>query len=368
VDAMRANGIEPILQVPMDAWTFSAAQAADIVYHVNVTNGRNVKYWSIGNEPDLATGDYQYTTAEEVANYLKPFASAMKAVDSSIKIIGPDTAWYNEDIIEGLTTPGGDWDITGKDEHNRYYIDVISFHYYRGDGYQDRTNVIGALTEFDGFRDDLAALKIRLANCNSAHSRTGSNALTMAVTEANVNWQNPVSSLSGSDATSFLGGQFWAEILGVSAQQGVDFVTFWSVIEGNQLGYLGSSGTKRPSYYHFQMMAQNFRGNSIGVVDNQGDVKTFAAKDVDQVAVLIMNESNTTDMAYSVRLDNVNPSATLTVKVDAGITATPSTGTIYRESTIMLIFDTSGTLKKKIEYKLNGHANVGAAPSVTTYP
>src|SRR5215213_3425711 len=91
----------------------------------------------------------------------------------------------------------------------------------------------------------------------------------MAVTEANVNYSNTTTdSLTGTGARSFIGGQWWAEMLGTAMNQGVDFVTFWSTIEGsttngNELGFIGADGTtKRPSYYHFQMLAQNFRGNA----------------------------------------------------------------------------------------------------------
>jgi hypothetical protein len=54
------------------------------------------------------------------------------------------------------------------------------------------------------------------------------------------------------------------------------------------------------------------------------------------------------------------------VNVDAGV-AVESSGTIAAESTIVLVFDSAGTLKKKVEYKLYGHANSNLPPSVTNY-
>jgi hypothetical protein len=371
VDSMQSRGIEPVLQVPVYGSAYSTTDAEDIVRYVNITNGRGVKYWIIGNEPDLTSGAYNYTTAAQVAAYIKPFASAMKAIDPTIKIIGPETAWYDTNIINGLTTCGGASDITGTDANGRYYVDILSFHHYNGfSGSQTRDNVIDSLTQSGGFNDNVAALKLRLATCNSYHGRTGTNALKMAITEANVNYQNSgTDSLIGTGAKSFIGGQWWAELLGTAMNQGVDFVTFWSTIEGNELGFVSADGsTKRPSYYHFQMMAQNFRGNAIGAADTQPKVKTFASKASDQTAVVILNEDNVNGYNYTLRLDNTPPSGTdaLKINVDAGF-ALQSTGTIATESTILLVFDANGVLRKKIEYKLNGHANSNLPPTVTTY-
>jgi hypothetical protein len=266
---------------------------------------------------------------------------------------------------------GGADDITGTDSNGRYYVDIISFHLYNGfGGSQTRSQVISTLMSSTGLNADLADLKARLAACDSYHGRTGGNVLQMAVTEANVNHQNPSGdSLTGVGAKSFLGGQFWAEVLGIAMRQGVAFVNFWSTIEGDELGYISGDGTtKRPSYYHFQMVAQNFRGSSVAVTDNQANVKTFGAEDVDQTAVMIMNQDQSSSFNYTVRLDTgavsgLNP---LKINVDAGVAAEYN-GTISTESSIVLIFDASGAIKKKIEYKLNGHANSNLPPAVTTY-
>lgn len=372
VDSMRSLGIEPVLQVPVYDWKYSASQAADIVRYINVTNSRAVKYWVIGNEPDLDSGVYHYTTASQVAAYIKPFATAMKEVDPTIKIIGPEITWYDEDFIDGLTScNGGADDITGVDSNGNYYVDIISFHAYHGfGGGQSRADVISKLMSSGSFNDDLGTLKSRLATCNSYHGRTGTNALKMAVTEANVNHQNPSGdSVTGVGAKSFIGGQFWAEMMGIAMQQGVDFITFWSTIEGDELGFISGDGaTKRPSYYHFQMMAQNFSGSSVTATDNQTNVKTFGAQDVDHIAVMIMNQDQSSGFDYTVRLNTGTVSGTkpLKINVDAGV-AVEYNGTISTESSIVLIFDTSGAIKKKIEYKLNGHANSNLPPTVTNY-
>jgi hypothetical protein len=375
VDSMRSQGIEPVLQVPVYGLTYSSAQAAGIVRFVNVTNARAVKYWVIGNEPDLAGGGYGgsagYTTAAQVAGYFKPFASAMKAVDPSIKIIGPEAAWYDGAVINGLTScNGGADDITGADSNGNSYVDIVSFHFYDFNGTQTRSQVISRLTQAGGFSDNLTALKARLATCNSYHGRTGNDALQMAITEGNVNYTNPTADgPAGLGAKSFIGGQFWAEMMGIALQKGVDFITFWSAMEGNELGYISSDGnTKRPSYYHLQMVAQNFKGLSVTATDNQANVKVFGAVDVDQIAVMLMNQESSSKYGYTVRLDTgtVSGKDRLKVNVNAGVGAQYS-GTISSESTIVLIFDTTGAIKRTIEYKLYGNADANLPPTVTEY-
>jgi hypothetical protein len=330
-----------------------------------------VKYWVIGNEPNLSGGGYSYTTAAQVAAYFKPFASAMKAVDPTIKIIGPETAWYDATIINGLTScDGGADDITGADGSGNYYVDILSFHIYPFSGAQTRSQVISKLMETNGFNDELGTLKSRLEACDSYHGRTAGNVLQMAVTEANVDYANPSGdSVTGLGAESFIGGQFWAELMGIAMQRGVDFVTFWSTIEGSELGYISGNGvTKRPSYYHFQMVSQNFQGSSVTATDNQANVKTLGAVDTDQIAVMIMNQELSSSFNYTVRLDTGTVSGTnaLKINVDASVAAEYS-GTISSQSSLVLIFSPSGVLQRKIEYKLVGNADSGLPPTVTNY-
>lgn len=374
VNAMRSKGIEPVLQVPVYGGRYNASQAADLVEYVNVTHGLDVEHWIIGNEPDLPGSAYGggYTTANQVAAYFKPFASAMKAVDPTIKIIGPETAWYNEGIINGLTScDDSSADITGKDPNGHYYVDILSFHIYPFDGTQtQRSEVISKLMAPNGFHDDLGALKTRLDDCNADRGRTGDSALKMAVTEANINYSNPSGDwVGGLGAKSFIGGQLWAELMGIALQQGVEFVTFWSTIEGNGLSYISSNGaTKWATYYHFDLWAKNFRGSPVAAAETETNVKAFATEDVDQIAVMIMNQSQSTSFNFTVRLDNSTiTSSNLKINVDAGVAAQYS-DTLATESSLVLIFNASGALKKKIEYKRYGHADANLPPAVTTYP
>lgn len=370
IDSIRAKGMEPVMQVSYHGGDFNAQQAADLVQYINVTRGKNVKYWVIGNEPDL---EYSYTSASQVAAYIKPFASAMKAVDPTIKTIGPETAWFNEGIINGLTQPGGPHDITGKDAAGRYYIDIISFHTYPFSGGQSRDEVIGELTKSGGFHDKLAYLNGRIANCNSTHGRTGTYELQTAVTEMNINYKNNANdNASGLGANSFIGGQFIAEMFGVGLKQGVDMMNIWSVIEGNNqelnIGYLDrTTGAKKPAYYHFQMMAGNFSGNYVNGTANNTKVKVFGSKNSQHIQVLIMNQEQASGLNYSVRLNQsaVSGNAALKINMNADVNVEYN-GVIGKETTQLLTFNTAGVLLRKIEYS-QVNALAGQPPVTTEY-
>lgn len=370
IDSIRANGMEPIIQVPFANNRYTAQQAAEIVKYLNITKGKKIKYWIIANEPDLG---YGYTSSAQIAKYFRPFASAMKAIDPSILTIGPEISSFNQTIINGLTTPNGPDDITGKDAAGRYYLDVISFHTYPFNGTQTRASVISKLTAPYSLDANLVHLNARVAACNIAHNRTGASLLKTAITEANINWQNSSSdNLTGVGANSFIGGQFVAEMMGIGMKNSLDFINIWSVVEGNSvvnsIGFIdGSTGKKKPLYYHFKLLADNFKGAYVKGVTNQLNVKSFGSKDDQQVCVLILNEDQTNNYNYVVNLNNgKSTTGGLTINIDAGISSQYS-GTISNQSTTLLIFNTSGEIIKKYEYTLQENAMANLAPTYTEF-
>jgi hypothetical protein len=376
IDSVRSNGMEPIIQVPFYNNRYTAQQAADIVKYINVTRKKKVKYWIIGNEPNLS---YSYTTAAQVAAYIKPFASAMKNVDPSILIIGPEVASFKKTILDGLTTANGPDDITGKDAAGNYYIDVISFHTYpMGDGSSvtaTRAQLISKLTATGSFQDDLNYLSSRVSTCNSSHNRTGTAALKTAVTETNVDYTNSsTDDLNGVGSNSFLGAQFVAEMYGIGMKCGVDFINLWSAIEGSNSimdngGYIDPiTGKKKPLYYHIQMMGGNFRGNFATCTDNQANVKSFGCQDAQQTCVMIMNEDLTTNLNFTVRLNTATVSGTAPLKINVNANINKEyTDVIQNQSSIILIFDLTGRIVRKIEYSLTGQAVNNLPPNVIDF-
>jgi len=359
VDSIRRIGAEPLLQVPYNNGSYSETTAANTVRYLNITMGRNVKYWTIANEPD---GNYSMTTPTPIATYFKRFATAMKLADPTIKIVGPDLTYLYSSIYSSLI--GGADDITGKDVNGNYMIDVVAFHCYRGyGGLQTRANVT---TDAPAkFKTDATTVTGLINAANTKNARTGDNKLSWAVTEFNVNYKNPTTNdAAGVGSHGFLNGQYWAECIGYAMQYSALAFMPWCVHEssGNRtsydVGFLdGANGQyPRSSYYHLQFMAVNNKSNFATSTDNQSLVKVVSSKDATGTTVIILNEEETTSFLYTVRLNTGTVTGTSTLKINVdkslAIEYTP-TAPIPSQATHVLIFDNLGNIQKIIEYKLS---------------
>jgi PKD repeat protein len=370
IDSIRRIGAEPMVQVSEGRGKYTAAQAAAIVQYVNVTMNRRVKYWIIGNEPNLNSATYGAPTAvARVGAYIKAWASAMKAVDPTILIVGPETSFYDTSYLNSLI--GGANDITGTDANGRYYVDIVSFHSYPFSGTQTRAQVLAAPQTLAGNVDRLLTL---MSAANALHNRTGANALQWAVTEFNIDYNNPTANtVEGVGVHSFLNGQYWAEVFGVGMQkQGLTMMP-WSIHEGGgtrgagDLGYLDGPTVAtikpRSAYYHEMLVAENLRGTYLPATDNQASVRVLASTNNGTTAVMLLNESDATDYPFTVQLDGsaVPGTVALKVNVPAGISNAYS-DKIYNQSTLVLLFNAQGALTRKIVYSLQ-HAQQTLPPT-----
>jgi hypothetical protein len=384
VDSVRAKGMEPILQIPVNwedaSGDYDTTRAKNTIIYINQTMARNVIYWSIGNEPDLnAPKGYGYNTAAsaiKIANYIKDFSKAMRRAVPSvpIKIMGPELASWNTNttnpmkiIVDSLVAyPGvSRCDITGKDPvTNKWWIDHFSFHSYSwhsGNQTAYRDSVIAKLRGYRGLAANLAYLKTKLHIADSTHLRTVS-PIKMAITEANIAAQTDTADTwEGIKCNSFMAGQFWLEIASIAAEYGVDFINYWSASE-TSMGYIrNSTGAKKSTYYHFKKAAENFSGTYYTGKDSSNtspstgikNIKAFGTIDANHIAVIILNQDtvNTASQIYKIRLDNSYATGTGTrIKMNMGI-AKEYLDTIDASSTTMLEFDLNGNISQKYTYK-----------------
>ena len=383
VDSVRAKGMEPILQISLNyggdgTAVYDTSKAKIIIDYINNIKGRNVVYWSIGNEPDnkLPQG-YGYDTTTKVfliTTYIKNFSKAMRRAVPSvpIKIIGPELAQWNcaagsskKNMVDSLLTPGQRCDITGKDSNNKPWIDVFSFHFYGGiDGDAaslPRATLIDKLRKTNGLAQTLDTLNVKLAAANTAHSRTGSAALISAITEANIDFQTiSTDAFSDVKCNGFLAGQYWLEIASIAAEKGVSFVNFWSAAESS-MGYMKSDGTKKSTYYHFKKAAENLSGtyftasdDSVGVAIKT--IKAFGTIDANHIVIFIMNQDlltgTPTKRYYGINFNNTYTGITAVnkIKINMGVD-TMYQDTIEASSTVMLEFDVNGNISQKFTYK-----------------
>jgi hypothetical protein len=357
---IRSVGAEAMVQVPA---TFSAAQTTAMITYLNGTEngGRNLglKYWAIGNEPNLNAA---YSVAN-TAIYIRRIATALKAYDPTVKTMGPATAWYDTAYLNPLFVNKGADDVSGKDANGNYYIDILTWHKY----------AITNGAEYAGTMTSGAAL---VANQNL--TRPDSLKMTWAITEFNGHYDNDAAT-ADQKCWSFNTGQTFAEVFNLGMQKGAFAICGWSMNEGGgnrskgDLGLFDSMGENygsgyrgRSSYYHSYMLGRHMKSTYLTNADNQANITISAMGDAEGFSAMIINRSNTTAYDYSLALNGVyGTSKALTIRVSAGIDK-EILGNIPKRTTQMLVFDATGNLTRKYVYD-EAHALGYCGPIQTDY-
>ena len=394
IDKIREYHMEPIVQVgydPLPACTTAGAptqplngltrtQQATIAGNLvgflkNYYSINKIKYWVIANEPNHGKscgtqrgewGGYSWNTSSDavkIAEYIKEFSVKMKTADEDIKIMGPELNYYDPNIMNKLLNGGTSAEnITGSftiGSNTHYYIDYVTFHYYpfASNSIGSRTDVITNLRNANQFSARIQEVKDKFSVGNPLAHRTLSN-LGIGITEANLNYLSSNGQGSpGLSSETFLGGQFWAEMMSIAMEKGIDFLNFWSIKEGGLLSYINSNNEKRPSYHHFSMIANNFKGTYYPSTASPTNLKAFASKSSNEVVVMLLNQ-NTSTQTYTIDL---NSTTNGTIRFSTGIVGTFQCE-IAGEATSLLRFDLSGTLIQHTSYSIND-----PAPSNFTY-
>lgn len=390
VDAIKGQGCEPLITVPYSGMKASilmeAQNAAEIVYLLNVVNNRKIKYFIIANEPGI---DYGFDIinedkyAQAIADYIKPFATAMKSADPTIKIIGPEMESYHLTVMSYLLAePNKPYSISGTIPGTKlFYIDVLSFHSYPP---KEQVNSRKKIYKYPYHTFDARIKQLR--ELFPIAKRTTSN-LDIALTEFNImhgaNHAPNNSSLTVKDingkvrgayklntTNSFITGQWLAEMLCIGLKNQLKFMNIWSVKEsGNRkginydyLGYLhGTSAEKKPMYHHYKLLANYFKGtffsnfnNGKSAYMNKG-VKAFASHNKNTIAVLILNET-TASRNFKINFCGVNPAeADERIRFDIfsksstfpEFSSSGQSTDLDAETTMLLLFDLNGKLRDR---------------------
>ena len=375
VDNIRAIGAEPVIQVSRHK---GAAAAAATVTYLNVTHGRAVKYWCIGNEPDINWQGTETGLAAFVATYIKEIAPAMRDVDPGLHLSGPEMAFYSSTKFQALL--GGASDIAGRDAKGRFYLNTISFHRYPFNDVFTRTGVLAEM--HSGLESTVTALTNQVAFANTRHARTGADALTWSLTEFNQTYRNPPVSTNhpaGLGVSSFLNGQFFAEYYRVGMKHGALTMATWSLQEGGgngsitDFGYIGgswASPVRRSSFHHMKLVADYLLpgGYLAGTTStpNLAVLGTSTASGT-LLAVMLMNQNTTTSSRFTLRM-NTDPVVGdgVRINVDAGL-AREFSGTLGAQSTVVLQFDEAGELRQRSLYSLDLYQR-NLPPQISTFP
>lgn len=407
VDDVRSSGFEPMIEVPFDDRTHinsiaeQAATAAEIVRTVNITHGRKVKYWIVGNEPEV---DQAYSStlasAQRVRDYILKYSVEMKKVDPTISIIGPELNSNDAAFLNPLFSTGtGSNSIAGTipstfqaeptgGASGKYFVDYLSFHLY-----SDYSSAFSSSTDVrQSYTDAAYSYSNTLAGIYSSYvSGSGRSSANLGVIldEFNMDGAQVYSSSSASvdivaenkSGNTFLAGQLMADMIGgmLSASDGSGNAVYamcnpWSIAENVSLGLLNGTVPK-PTYWHYFMMANYFKGvfyrnikTPYSITDLRRCFRAYACKSKDYVAVLMINQATSSSTTST---NNSSGVYTFSLDFNSGSTDHSfamgnawgtKTITLANKSTSLVLFDCSGNIIYRLDLKESD-----IAPNASSY-
>lgn len=297
---MQVQLSDPLDRTPVPLQT-RATRAALLVDYMNNSKsiqrlGANanapfhpVKFWSIGNEPDLLTNPdtgNPYTVAEYTQAFIA-YSLAMHQRDPSIKIFGPEISQYTETggpkDRDGIQWMQGFLNGIGEYEraHNLPFqlLDGVSFHRYPFDGAQNDVNTLLKNT---------AEWNTIVPSLHQLIRQTLGEDLPIAVTEINTN--------PGKDTLpQNLAALWWAETLGQLMNNQVEYVAFFST-EGVDSPYplFTQNGLTGTAMLRTMQLFAQLQHNVVPLQDAQGPVSIFATQDGEHntVSLLLINKTS----------------------------------------------------------------------------
>ncbi len=290
-------GSEPLIHVRLPGGT--PEQAVALMKYANEQKNYNVKYWAIGNEPNLYAGKYKETPwdATYFAGEWRRFAQAMKAADPSIVLVGPEITQFagTENRTRGDEILAADWMRTFL-EMNGDLVDVVSFHRYPFP--KDMHNLVDTTaTELFANAGEWSAI---IPSLRTLMVETTGRELPVAITEVNSHFTRTFHRPASPDTLP--NALWWGDVFMQMLRQQVDIVNFWTLVTGDDQGGWGILARygERPVYHTF-MLYQQMGANLVAADAGLPGVQALAAQRDDGTLTLMV--SNLTDSAQTAQLN-----------------------------------------------------------------
>jgi Glycosyl hydrolases family 39 len=268
-------------------------QAAEMVRYTNVEKKYNVQYWSIGNEPTLFDATLKNRgDSYDIKRFNKEwrtFAEAMKKVDPTIKLVGPEINQFSYDPTPGATTNFGQRDEEWFVEFlkaNGDLVDIVSFHRYPFPS----TRVSGP-PSIDELRQNTQEWDQIITHARELILQYTGRDLPIAVTEFNSSYGRPV----GGEATpdSYYNAIWMADVLGRMIKNGVFMANEWALAAKGGSGGSGLIGALDvyPAYYAYQLY-KKFGNELVYSSSDDPDLSIYAARrEDDTLTIMVINLS-----------------------------------------------------------------------------
>ncbi len=286
----RQLGAEPYIHVRLKGGT--AQKAAELVKYANVTKKYGVRYWTIGNEPNLFGGGYE---VEQFNKEWREWALAMRAVDPTLQLIGPEVNQFFSNPTDDYQRTLTRWVVEFL-KVNGDLVDIVSFHRY-----PFPKSVNAGPPSLDELRassrewDDLIPAMRALAREHAGRD------LPVAVTEVNSSW----AASSGGETTmdSHANAIWWGDALGRMIRQGTFIVNQFAII--GEFGLMGNYEVK-PIYYVYPMY-RHFGQTLLYTASDDPNVSIFAARRADGALTLMLINLGAEAADKTLTLDNTAP-------------------------------------------------------------
>jgi hypothetical protein len=269
--------------------------AANLVRMVNIEKGHNVRYWAVGNEPDLFP-DY---SIELFNREWREIAQAMLEVDPDIILIGPDVSQYPPTLNSSQhLMRRREW-VRAFLEANGDLVDIVSVHRYpfpQGQRIATIDDLRRNSAEWDTLIPDLREL---------AREVTGRD-MPVAVTEINSHWSHAVGSEASPD--SFYNAIWYADVLGRMIKNQVEITAHFTLAlpgAGGGFGLLDRYNP-RPTYYVFRMY-RHFGSEQVAAESADPDVTIYAALRDDGALTLMVINLGPIEATKTLELEGLAP-------------------------------------------------------------
>ncbi len=295
---------EPSISVRLQNGT--PEQAAELVRYANIEKGYGVRYWSIGNEPTL----YPDYSVDQLNIDWRAVALAMKAVDPSIVLLGPEVHQYPPNANPtDYHAPMREW-VHGFLEVNADLVDYVSIHRY-----PFPLSMNAPVTTDDQMRTNPAEWDFIIPDLRQVIRETTGRDIPVAVTEVNSHWANGSAQLA-----TDMNAVWWADVLGRLIRQKVDIVNFFALYTTSGLGLFGllDRYDVRPTYYVYQLY-QQFGSQLVASESPDADVTITAALREDGALTLMVVNRSAQAKAFTLDLAGFTASGAAEVwLLDAG--------------------------------------------------
>jgi hypothetical protein len=288
----RLVGAEPSVSARLLGGTPAAAAA--LVRYANVERGYAIRHWYVGNEPSL----YRDYDVDDLNAQWRSIAEAMRAVDPSILLIGPEPhQWTGLPGQDPTDRQGREW-VRSFLQVNGDLVDVVAVHRYPFP--RSTANPNTTVEDLRRNVDEWTGLISRLRDL--AVDVTGREDLRFAVTEANSHWSATI----GGEATndSLFNAVWWADVLGKLISDGAYLVAYFDLHSSDARGGWGmfSNTGPRPSYFVYALYRE-FGTLLLESSSSVPSVSAYAARREDGALALVV--TNLADDAVTAEFEVV---------------------------------------------------------------